>query len=253
MNRLILAGTAALMMTASAVADVTSEERFTFTLEQGGRFGLDNINGDVTVTGGPGDTIEVLARKKANDQETLDGIEILVDEQFDSVRIETKHPEKKGFFGFGKSSNGAQVTYTVTVPSWAELDSIDSVNGGIRISGVDGPIEAETVNGGIEVEGASNDLDLETVNGSIEARLTVLTGSQDLDAESVNGKITLYLPESIDAYIKAETVNGGIDADDYGLKADKGFVGHDLEGEVGDGSARVKLSTVNGGIKLRRD
>ncbi len=253
MNNKAMAGIVALFLAGSALADVTSEERFSFTLARDGRVSVDNINGDVTVTGGDGDVVEVVARKKADDQDTLDGIEILIEERPDLVRIETKHPESKGWFGFGGGSNGAQVTYTLSVPSWAHLDSIESVNGTVRISGVYGKVKAETVNGGIEVEDASADVDLETVNGSIEARFTALTGDQDVEAESVNGKITLYLPESIDASVSAETVNGGIDADDYGLKADKGFVGHDLRGDVGDGSASVKLSTVNGAIKLRRD
>lgn len=253
MNNRVWVGVAALLVAGTSLADVTSEERYSFSLSEGGRVSVDNINGNVTVTGGSGDTVEVIAFKKANDQETLDGIEILIEERPDLVSIETKHPKKKRWFGFGGDNNGAQVTYTLTVPSWAELDSIESVNGNVRISGVEADIKAETVNGGVEVEGAVADLDLETVNGSIEAHLSVLSGNQDVDASSVNGKITLYLPEAIDATVSAETVNGGIDADDYGLKADKGFVGHDLRGEVGDGSARIELSTVNGGIKLRRD
>ena len=61
----------------------------------------------------------------------------------------------------------------------------------------------------------------------------------------------INLPHDANASVTAETINGGIDGSDFGLKANKGFVGRDLEGDIGDGSARLALSTVNGAIKIR--
>jgi hypothetical protein len=34
------------------------------------------------------------------------------------------------------------------------------------------------------------------------------------------------------------------------LEPEKGFVGRDLSGEIGDGAARVSLDTVNGSIRI---
>jgi hypothetical protein len=48
-------------------------------------------------------------------------------------------------------------------------------------------------------------------------------------------------------------MNGGINADDFGLEVDEGgFVGKDLNGNIGSGEARVDLDTVNGGIRIRK-
>jgi hypothetical protein len=47
-------------------------------------------------------------------------------------------------------------------------------------------------------------------------------------------------------------VNGSIDAEDFGLEPEKGFVGRDLAGEIGGGDARISLDTVNGSIKIRK-
>jgi DUF4097 and DUF4098 domain-containing protein YvlB len=52
--------------------------------------------------------------------------------------------------------------------------------------------------------------------------------------------------------VEAETVNGSISADDFGLEAEKGFVGRDLSGEIGGGDARISLDTVNGSIKISK-
>lgn len=252
MNMRALAGIAALLYAGAGMADVTEEERFSYTLEPGGRISLENVNGGVVVEGGDGDVVEIIAVKKADDRETLDGIEILIDARPDAIRIETRHPKENKWFGisFG-SGNGGGVDYTLAVPAWAKLDDIESVNGPIDIRGVHGEVGAETVNGSIRVADLASDVELETVNGSIEARFSALGGNQDVEAESVNGRITLELPADVDASVAADTVNGGIDADDFGLVADKGLIGRDLRGEIGDGSARVKLSTVNGAIKLR--
>ncbi len=91
-----------------------------------------------------------------------------------------------------------------------------------------------------------------TVNGGIEAAFDKLEGNQSVKAETVNGRVTLVLPEDADCELNADTLNGGINAKDFGLKADKGFVGSDLNGKIGSGSARVNIDTVNGGIKIKK-
>ena len=251
MRSKILIAPVALIASQLALADVTEEQTYSYTLDAGGRISLENINGSVSVTGGTGNAVEITAVKKAGNREYLDGIEILIDARDDTIRIETRHPEKKdGWFNWGESSGS--VTYTLSVPANANLDGIESVNGDVDIRGVYGNVKAETVNGTIDVEDLSADADLETVNGSINARFLALTGNQRVDCETVNGRMTLYFPANADATVSAETVNGGIDGDDFGLVTNKGFVGRDLDGSVGDGSARVDLSTVNGGIKIRK-
>lgn len=241
----------ALLSGSLAFADVTEERNFNYELSDGGRFSLDNINGDVTVTGGTGNAVEISALLKADSQELLDDINIDITATEDSIRIDTRHPEKKSWFGWS-DKGGVSVTYTVSVPTGARLDGIESVNGDVTISGVYGSVKAETVNGRIDARDLSSDAKLETVNGAVYATFASLTGDQDVECDTVNGKVTLYLPDNADASVTAETVNGGIDADEFGLKTNKGFVGRDLRGEIGNGEARVNLSTVNGSIKIRK-
>ena len=139
------------------------------------------------------------------------------------------------------------------MPSSVELDAIETVNGDVEIDSVGGDVSASTVNGAVTVSGVSSDLDLETVNGSLKAVLTELGPGQRIKADAVNGTIRIYQPEDASARIVAETVNGSIAAKDFGLEAEKGFVGRDLEGEINGGDARVSLSTVNGSIKVKKN
>lgn len=241
---------AALLASASLAADVREEERFTYSLDSGGRFSLENVNGSITVVGGTGDQVEITAFKKADNQEALDDIEILIDASSNRISVDTKLPSSKGWWGGG--NNGASVTYEVSVPANTNLDGIGSVNGGIDIAGVFGNIKAETVNGSIDIEDASADLKVDTVNGSIDARLTSLTGDQRVDCETVNGRINLTLPGNADARVSVETVNGSISGGDFDLEVEKGFIGRSMDGDIGSGSARLSASTVNGGVKIRK-
>lgn len=236
----------------AAVADVKETEEMTYAVSPGARISLENINGDIRIAGDADGQVSIVAHKKADEQDYLDEMKIVVEASADYVRIETRHPKREGgWFNWGGDSGGS-VSYELNVPADASLDAIETVNGDVTIRAVKGVVKASTVNGSLEVSGLAADADLETVNGSIDAEFDALGGDQRVDAETVNGKIVLILPADASARVTAETVNGSIDADDFGLEPEKGFVGRDLSGNIGSGAARISLDTVNGSIRLDR-
>lgn len=240
----------ALLATGSLFASVTEEETFSFTLSEGGRFSISNVNGSVTVTGGAGDNVEIIATKKADNQKDLDAIEIKIKNAADEIVVETELGESNRWFSHG--NNSGSVKYEVIVPVSTRLDSVETVNGGVSISGVSGKVVAESVNGDLEIGDLQGDVDLSTVNGSIEAGFYMLGEQQRVKIETVNGRVTVNLPADADVEISADTLNGGISASDFGLETDKGFIGSDLNGKIGGGSARLNIDTVNGAIKIRK-
>lgn len=245
-------GSLLLALAGTAAADVTETEEMSYTVNPGARVSLENVNGDIRISGGADGQVKVVAHKKAGKQEYLDELKIIVEATADHVRIETRHPKGEGgWFHWGNDGSGS-VAYELSVPSDVSLDSIETVNGDVTIKTVAGVVKAGTVNGGLNMENLAGDVSLETVNGSITAVFDSLSGEQRVDAETVNGKIVLLLPADASARVTAETVNGSIDADDFGLKPEKGFVGRDLSGEIGGGSARISLDTVNGSIRLNK-
>ena len=242
---------ALLIVATSSMADVKETEEMTFEVKPGARISVENINGDIRVTGG-GERVKVLAHKKAEEQEDLDKLKVVVDASENYVRIVTRHPKQESrWFNWGDGDSGS-VSYELTVPADVVLDAIETVNGDVRIEKISGTVKAGTVNGGLEITNLVGDVHLETVNGSIEAEFDKLDGDQRVDAETVNGKIVLRVPASSSARVTAETVNGSIDADDFGLEPEKGFVGRDLSGDIGQGDARISLDTVNGSIRLNK-
>ena len=245
-----LALVTALLATGSLFASVTEEETFSFKLNDGGRFSLSNVNGSVVVTGGSGDSVEIVAVKKADSQKDMESIEIEITHSSDEIVVETELGKSSRWYSRG--DNSGSVRYEVIVPVATLLDSIDTVNGSVNIGGVSGKVVAESVNGELEISDLAGDVGLSTVNGSIEATFARLEAEQRVKLETVNGRVSIYLPEDADVDINADTLNGGINARDFGLEADKGFVGSDLNGKIGGGGARLNIDTVNGSIKIRR-
>ena len=238
------------LLTSLAMADVKETEEFALDINPGGRISLENINGDIRITGNEGDTVNIIASKKAGKQEYMDELKIVVDADSDYIRIETRHPSNKdSWLNWGNNHSGS-VSYVLTVPAGVNLDKISTVNGDVEISSMSGKVKAETVNGDLIASGLVADVDLETVNGGIDADFDSLGASQRVSAEAVNGRIVLKLPADASARLHAETINGSIDADDFDLDIDKGFIGRECDGQIGGGDARIELDTVNGSIRI---
>jgi len=244
-----------MLMVTSAVADVSETKEYNYELSPKGRISLSNVNGDIEIKGVTGNRVHIVAVKKAGTQKYLDGMKIEIDARDELIRIETHYPQNGGgWFHWGDDEGrSGSVSFSLEVPPGVELDTIETVNGDIEVRGVGGSVSIETVNGKIALEDLEGDAGLDTVNGTIDAQFSALGSGQRVNVDAVNGKIVIRLPENASAQIHAETLNGGIDADDFGLKPEKGFVGRDLDGNLGDGDARVNLDTVNGSITIKRN
>ena len=84
--------------------------------------------------------------------------------------------------------------------------------------------------------------------------LTNFDGHQRASCDTVNGSIQVYLPENASASVNAESLNGSIKGGDFDLEVHKGrFIGRDMQGTIGDGSARLSLDTVNGSIRVAKN
>ena len=221
-----------------------------FPLAEGGVVALENINGDVSIEVWDSAEVRMFAVKKASSQELLDGLEIKVDADGRSVRIDTEYPSMRDYEH--ESGTFMRVEFTLTVPKTARLDDVDLVNGNLQVVGVEGGISVGTVNGNIDVRDCAGDAELGTVNGTIEAYINSLDLGGELEMVSVYGRLDLYLASSFSADLRAESVNGSL-KNDFGIEIHKGkYVGSDFSGSVGGGGAKVELETVNGSISVHR-
>lgn len=233
----------ALLMSVPLSAQVTQEFHKTVPLSADGRVSLDNINGDVEITGWNSNEVQIDAMKTARDQQRLDEAQIEVSATSNSVEIKTHYPEHHN------NNNPASVHYTLHVPQNARLDRINLVNGALNVQKLSGEINADLVNGKLKASDLSGEADLATVNGTIEADYTSLNNVHGIKLKSVNGTVNLLLPQSPNADVSASVVNGSISTD-FPLTVKGRFVGKSMSGTLGSGGVRIELSNVNGGIHV---
>jgi putative adhesin len=223
---------------------VTEEFHQTYSITPDGRVELDNINGGVHVSVWDRNEVKVDAVKFADTKEKLDEMKIEVDSGKDYLSLRTKYPEHR----WGNNNPGG-VEYTLTVPRTIRLDEIKLINGSLDVTGVKGEVRASCINGRLEAHDLAGRAELSTINGKLDARFAQLPG-QSIDLNSVNGSVDLTIPSDSNAVIEASTVSGGIH-NDFGLHVNNHrFVGHDLQGELGKGGTRIKLSNVNGRVEI---
>ena len=121
------------------------------------------------------------------------------------------------------------------------------------MTGVAGDINGSTVNGETEIQDAARNLKLATVNGRITANRS-LGGGQSVSLEAVNGEMRSALPDNADAGLSVSTVNGSISSEFPSLKVEKEFpLGNSLKGSLGNGGATVKVTAVNGTVKILKN
>ena len=134
------------LATASAVPCFAISKEFnqTYPLQPGGSFELQNVNGTVDVQTWDRDEVEVHAVKTAKHKESdLALVSIDVDAKPDAVSVTTRYPQNEGV--------EVAVEYTVHVPHCAHVEHLGTVNGTLRIAGVEAVEDLRTVNGNIEV------------------------------------------------------------------------------------------------------
>jgi hypothetical protein len=216
----------------------------TFPLPSQGRFSLDNVNGDVRITGWDKAEVQIDAIKKAKSAEALEKIKIEIDAGKDQITVKTRYPKGKG------GENGGSVEYTIFVPRGATLKKIADVNGSVFIKEVTGAVDVSTVNGKVVASGMSNGGEFESVNGSVQATFSEVKSEKSIDMKTVNGGLELKLPANANASVSASSLNGGIHSS-YNLPVKKHFpIGSNLNADIGSGGAEVRMKSVNGGIQI---
>jgi DUF4097 and DUF4098 domain-containing protein YvlB len=126
-----------------------------------------------------------------------------------------------------------------------------SVNGEVSVDGATGEVEAGSVNGSVDATSSGGPVQASSVNGSVHARMGRASGDGDLDFSTVNGSVIAEFGEDIDANIELSTVNGRFQTD-WPVTITGRVDPRHLRATLGKGGRRVRLSTVNGNVELRK-
>ena len=230
--------TALIESTADQVVNLGSDTTLTktFALADGARLMITNITGSIIITAWDEPKAEVKVTKRAGDSNS----QVFFNNSPGSLALRT-----------GQTGHGQDVRYEVKLPREMGRIDLNLVNGSIKISDVGGTMSVSAANGSIELNGVSGQGKFTTVNGKIKAQLEELNGP--LELTDSNGSIELMAKSDLDANLEATTVHGSINIDDqFGVSVQKEIVGQHASGQIGSGGPSLKLTTVNGSIKLAK-
>jgi DUF4097 and DUF4098 domain-containing protein YvlB len=125
-------------------------------------------------------------------------------------------------------------------------------NGDIRVDRAGDHVQANTGNGDIIVTTARGPVSAHSGNGRIEVEMAALAGNDDdMDFTTGNGSIEVSLPANLNARIDANVSRNGFDTD-FPIQMPGGWSSQHIRGTIGNGGARIRLSTGNGHIALRK-
>ncbi len=148
--------------------------------------------------------------------------------------------------------------------------ALTSVQGDVEVEGSRGRIRATSSNGDVTVLNASGEIEVETINGRITLRDiesssvsgTTVNGSVSYEGSvsgdgrytfgTHNGDLTLVLPSSVSAAVSALTYHGTFEADFPVTLTETRTRGNRFSFVLGDGEARIELTSFGGTIRLKR-
>jgi DUF4097 and DUF4098 domain-containing protein YvlB len=215
----------------------------TYPLASGATFSVKGINGNVEIEGWDEAKAEVTVIKQGGSVEDRRAVQVKASHNDGQLSLETA-PTASG--------NGVDVRYEVKLPRSLRQVEIKTVNAGVKVSDMSGPLTVKAQNASVELEDVTGATEIKLVNGQIKASYDAqLESSQQLS--TVNGKIEVELDDDINADIDAHTVSGNIELEgDFNFKVEKKIVGQQASGRVGSGGNFISIKTVNGPIAISR-
>ena len=148
--------------------------------------------------------------------------------------------------------------------------SVYSTSGDVEISGIRGQVRAETTNGDVEITDVEGDVTVETVNGDVTLRRirasTAEAGTMNGDVmyegtlrddgryrfRNHNGDVAIVIPTSTNATISVSTFHGEFESAFPVTLTETIKAGRRFSFTIGNGSARIELSSFGGEIRLLR-
>lgn len=156
-------------------------------LGRDGRFSVENIAGDITVTAGSGDEVTIEAVKRTTgDRDELTRVQILIDERPGRVDVRTEHGPTRRERG-DRRGDHVSVDYAITVPAGASVD-MHSISGTLKATGLRGAVRAETISGDVQADDVPKIEQAKSVSGNVSVNGVSTDG--DLSAGTVSGNLT---------------------------------------------------------------
>ena len=128
---------------------------------------------------------------------------------------------------------------------------VSTGNGDVDVREAKGAVRVSTGNWRVAVSTAQGPVEARSGNGDIDVRMTALRPREDMTFSTGSGDVRVTLPTDYNGELDASTGNGSISSD-FDLKVEGRMSPRRVRATIGSGGARLRLSTGNGGLEVRK-
>lgn len=219
---------------------VTETREYTFDLPAETPVRVMGKNGDVTVDTGSQTGVAVDAQVAVPSEDRLDDVSVTSSMVEGALAVDVDAQ--------GRARN-VSVDLEVVVPEGTAMAVVQTGNGDVDVTGVDGVEAARSSNGNVTVRDAGPVQSVGTENGDVDADVPApLPGEVLLRTE--NGDVEAALSPAVDGMLDAQTQNGTVSVSGLGL-ADADRSDSHVTGTLGDGGPEVTVAAVNGDVTVQ--
>lgn len=211
----------------------------TFAFDKSGTINVNAPNGDVVISGTPGNQLHVRSRDDEGVSVDVSSTRVIIQASSHGDGVELTVPQGARVIVQSRSGD-------VTVRGTHAAVEVHATNGDIHIDDVVGRLDVGTLSGDITISDIVGDGQIETTGGDVE--LSNVRGN--VGVSTVSGDIRLRGVTSKD--VRAKTTSGDVTFDglidsagNYEFSTHSGDVGLHIQR---DASAQLTVSTWNGGI-----
>jgi hypothetical protein len=249
---------------AAGAQDTSNDFHWNGAVAAGNWLHLRSLNGPIHVTAGDGPELVVDAHKRFRHGDPA-SVRITVERtganngdvlicaiwRDSDSRCDEDGYESHSHHHWGHDDDDdVEVEFTVRLPKGVNVGT-STVNGSVSVEGATGRVTASTVNGSVEAGTLGGPVQASTVNGDLEVRMGTIAEATSLDYSTVNGSVHVYLPEKLNAEVDLSTVNGSFHSD-YPMALSGRIDPRHIRATIGTGGTRLRCSTVNGSIDIKK-
>jgi hypothetical protein len=275
----LVGGVLALASTIVSARDWNTEARepFHYSFSNDKTLDVDNVNGEIRITGDGGNTIRVEGERiiHARDKQAADrakkDVTLDVNERDGTAQLFVNGPFRgnnghwSDYHGFHSRYDGDEYevdyNFNIHLPRDTQLQ-LRTVNGTIRTDQTSGRFDISGVNGDIGMTAAAGSGRLNMVNGRMDAAFREGPKS-DTEFHSVNGAIEVTFPPNLSADLVLKTLNGQAYTDFDATALANAFSqdrrgrfvyrpDHNAHVRIGSGGPEIRFQTVNGDIRIKK-
>lgn len=234
----------------------------TYRLAADGQISIQNVSGNIVVTGYDGEGINVRAVKEGRDADKVD-----VEDRSGENRIDLRARYEQ----CRNCSIDASINFQVQVPRSTRyrIGKLTTASGDIEVNGVSGEVHVNTASGDLHVRNVAGEVKAATASGTVHVReiagavnassasgdvdveITRLEGTENMVFSTASGDVHVKAPANLDAEVEMSTVSGSVKTTfPIEVKREQHSGGESARGRVGSGARMLRISSASGNVSL---